>query len=219
MKRRAKSFVVIGGCFLLLCVVLIISFNQLSPIVHTRAEQYSRSHATKIINSAVEEVLTNGDYSRLVELDTDNEGNIKSLTCDSSSVNGLKNRVSLRILELLSDADKRALKIPLGNLSGIYLLSGRGTELTVRLIPSDSILTHVESSFETVGINQTWHKVVMKITLRLGIIVLGEHSEIEISESIVLADTVIVGKVPSSYTDINKIDDETLGDVVDFRAE
>ena len=33
-----------------------------------------------------------------------------------------------------------------------------------------------------------------------------------------LVDTVIVGRVPDSYTDIEKIDDETLGDIVDFKA-
>ena len=43
--------------------------------------------------------------------------------------------------------------------------------------------------------------------------------KLEIEDSVVVADTVIVGKVPDGYTAINKADGELIGDIVDFRAE
>ena len=33
------------------------------------------------------------------------------------------------------------------------------------------------------------------------------------------ADTVIVGKVPDAYTKIEKLDSDTVGDVIDFAAD
>jgi hypothetical protein len=51
------------------------------------------------------------------------------------------------------------------------------------------------------------------------IVILASTHTVETSDSIVIADTVIVGKVPDGYTAINKADNELIGDIVDFRAE
>lgn len=216
-KIKRRIFVALTALFLL-AVLFIASFNQLLPIVNARAVQYSRSHATKIINSAVKAVLEERDVSGLVSIRTDGNGNVLALSSDTYEINRLKSDVSLKILELLSQDVTETLKIPVGNLTGMYLLSGKGFGLSIRLIPTNSILTEVEGSFSEVGINQSWHRLTLKVTVNLGVIILGRHNDVEICDSIVISDTVIVGRVPDSYTDIEKIDDETLGDIVDFRA-
>ena len=207
-------------CLLFLTVLFIASFNTLFPIVNARAIQYSRSYATEVINTAVKAVLEENDteYSDIVKTATDSEGNVLSLSADTLAVNRLKSDVSLKILQILSDESRRVLHIPIGNLTGMYLLSGRGFKLSVRLIPTDSVLSVVESSLSEVGINQSWHRINMKVTVRLGVIILGKHNSVDITDSIVIADTVIVGRVPDAYTDIEKVDDDTVGDIVDFMA-
>lgn len=216
-KIKRRVFVVIVSLSLL-AVLFIASFNQLLPIVNARALQYSRSHATKVINTAVKTVIENNGYSELISVKTDSDGNVLSLSSDISEINRLKSDVSLEILKLLSTDGAQVLRIPIGNLTGMYLLSGKGFGLNIRLIPTDSVLTSVEGSFTEVGINQSWHRMTLKVTLKLGVIILGRHNTVEVCDGIVISDTVIVGRVPDAYTDIEKIDDETLGDIVDFKA-
>lgn len=217
MKKLKRRIVVSGVTLFCFLVLFIVSFNQLFPIVNARALQYSRSYATEVINSAVKTVLEE-ERTPIVKTVTDSDGNVRSLSVDMVELNRLKSEVSLKILEILSDDSRQVLHIPVGNLTGMYLLSGRGFRLSVRLIPTDSVLTETESSFSEVGINQSWHRISIKVALRLGVIILGRHSAIDVTDSIVVADTVIVGGVPDSYTDIEKVDDETIGEIVDFKA-
>ena len=216
-KAKRRIFIILTALFCLLAL-LIYSLSTLSPIIKARAVELSRSHATRVINTAVREVMEEGEYSELVEIKRDSEGNVLSLSANTSAINRLKSLVSLRILELLSREENSELKVPVGNLSGVYLLSGRGFSVSVRLIPTDSVLTTVESSFSDEGINQSWHRITMKVTLRLGVIILGEHTAVDVCDSIVIADSVIVGKVPDAYTEIERADADLVGDVVDFKA-
>lgn len=208
-------------CLLFLTVLFAVSFNSLMPIINAQAIEYSRSYATEVINLAGRAVLEEGgeEYSHVVTPVYDGASNVVSLSTDTLALNRIKTDVSLKVLEILSEDGRDSLSFPIGNLTGVYLLSGRGFRISVRLIPTDSVLVDTESSFTEAGINQSWHRITLKVTVRLGVIILGRHNSVEVCDGIVISDTVIVGRVPDSYTDIEKIDDETLGDIVDFKAE
>lgn len=218
MKKAKRRIFIILAVIFCLSALFIYTVSTLSPIIKARAVEYSRSHATRVINTAVHEVIEEGEYPELVEIKRDSEGNVLSISADTAAINKLKSSVSLKILELLSMDGNRDLKVPIGNLTGVYLLSGRGFSVYVRLIPTDSVLTTVESSFSDEGINQSWHRITMKVTLKLGVIVLGEHISVDVCDSIVIADSVIVGKVPDAYTEIERAEADLVGDVVDFKA-
>lgn len=219
--KKFKS-VTLKILILSLCLVLLflLSFNQLFDVINARAVQYSRSYATEVINRAVREVLdeTVTDGEAFVRLNADSDGNVLSLSIDTSEVNRFKSLVSLKILQILSDNGKKTLRMPIGNLTGMYVLSGRGFDLSIRLIPTDGVLTSVESAFGGMGINQSRHTLTLKVTVKLGVILLGEHTSVEVKDNIIISDTVIVGRVPDAYTNIEKADSETVGDIVDFKA-
>ncbi|MBR6633476.1 MAG: sporulation protein YunB [Clostridia bacterium] len=220
MKKIKRRVGVILLTLFFLLLLFIYSFNKLMPIVNAHAVQYSRSYATRVISESVKAVIEEKgtQYTDLVTLNSDTEGNVLSLSSNIVNINKMKSEVSLRILSVLSDDERRLLKIPIGNLTGMYLLSGRGFRLSIRLIPTDSVITSFESSFTEVGINQSWHRITMKITVKLGVIILGEHNTVEVTDSVVIADTVIVGRVPDAYTHIEDLDDETVGEIIDFKA-
>lgn len=217
LKKVRRRMAVILISLLFLTVLFIASFNQLLPIVNARAIQYSRSYATEVINLGIKSVLEE-EVSDVVRVAYDGNMSVVSLSTDTVALNRIKTEAALRILEILSEEGRGTLNIPIGNLSGMYLLSGRGFPLSIRLIPTDSVLVETESSFTEAGINQSRHRISLRVTLRLGVIILGRHNAVEVCDSTVISDTVIVGRVPDSYTDIEKIDDETLGDIVDFKA-
>ena len=83
----------------------------------------------------------------------------------------------------------------------------------------ESLLVETDSTFLSQGINQTRHTITLKLNIRMSIALFTKPRTFEVEDGIIIADTVIVGKVPNSYTDINKADGELIGDIVDFRAE
>ena len=61
---------------------------------------------------------------------------------------------------------------------------------------SDAALT---SAFSQAGINQTLHQLVMVVSVDVSVLVLGQTSSFTVNSEVVVAETVIVGDVPSTY--------------------
>ena len=205
---------------LLLTCLFAFSFNNLFPAINARTLQYSRSHATRVISEAVAMALEeeNVEYSDLVTVNKNSDGTVLYLGANTVNINKLKSAVSLKILETLDRDANGTIKIPIGNLSGMYLLTGRGFNLSVRLLPTDSLTSTITSEVEEVGINQSRHKISLTLNVTLGVLLLGRYSSIDIEDSILIADTVIIGPVPDAYTNVERLDSETCSDLIDFKA-
>ncbi|MBQ9975206.1 MAG: hypothetical protein IJP16_01760 [Clostridia bacterium] len=199
-------------------LILFLLFEmKLFPIIERLAIAEGRSFATVTVNGAIYDVLQENESGGLVTLERGSGGEIVSLSADTERINLIKSLVSREVQARLSDG-KSELSIPLGSLTGIKLLSGRGPNICVKALPVRSVTTDIGAVFLEAGINQTWHRVVLNVTLELDMLVLSHAIDCHVSDTVVLTDTVIVGRVPDAYTDINKIEDELLGDVVDFSA-
>ena len=191
---------------------------RLFPIVEKMSASLCRNYATRIINESVQEVmLTRVGEEEIVRFQKNDAGEIVSLSTDARRINLIKSYVSLEVEKRISKG-KSTLEIPVGNLVGAKVFSGRGPRIKVKLTPVRSVVSDTASLFSESGINQTLHKVYLKVELDVGMMVLSRPLDCRVSDTVVICETVIVGKVPDAYTDINKIEDEVLGDIVDFSA-
>ena len=69
-----------------------------------------------------------------------------------------------------------------------------------------------EHEFKSAGINQTLHTVKVKIAVSGSLIVSGYHEPINVSTSVIAAQTVIVGNSPDAFTNvIENENDNTAG--------
>ncbi len=204
--------------FVLLFLFFWVEFG-LFPIIERLALAGSRNFATVIINEAVRDVIVSEDLKdgEYVHFERDGEGGVVSLSTNTYLVNLVKSRVSVEIEKRLESSDTE-LYIPLGNVTGIKLFSGKGPRIRVTLTPVRSVTTDITSSFLESGINQTWHRVLLQVEVDVGLMLLSHSLDCRVGDTVVISDSVIVGRVPDAYTDINKIEDELLGDVVDFSA-
>lgn len=205
----------------LLLILAFWSVSRLRPIALSFAESRARNMALGVLSQSVEEVIekTQLRYDDLVSVEKDSEDNVTSLSTRVENVNTFKSEVSSKILEKLLEEGKRNISIPLGNLTGTLLLTGRGPSVKARIIEVSFAESRLESTFTQCAINQTRHTLNIKIKIIMQIAILTGVYSVETEDSIVVADTVIVGKVPDGYTSINKASDELIGDVVDFKAE
>ena len=55
------------------------------------------------------------------------------------------------------------------------------------------------SKFSQAGINQTLHQLTMVVSVDVAVLVLGQTSSFTVNSEVVVAETVIVGDVPSTF--------------------
>jgi sporulation protein YunB len=106
----------------------------------------------------------------------------------------------MRILGKLSEISTRELAIPIGTLTGSPLLAGRGPMIYVRAQSIGSATARFENQFAAAGINQTKHQISLVVDVSMSILLPGISTSAKVSNTFSVAETVIVGLVPESYT-------------------
>ena len=196
---------------LFLAVIIAISLFVVSyverffaPIIRTMAVSRSEVLLSQEIANEINETMSeNGiTYGDIISFVLDEEGRINAMTTNIVTANKLKSFLALSILTRITNVDETELSIPVGNLTGISILAGRGPEMKVKVIPIGSVQTELSSQFVSAGINQTQHRIIMTVTSNVDIILPSETVSTTVSVNVVIAETVIVGSVPESYAEI-----------------
>ena len=86
-----------------------------------------------------------------------------------------------------------------GSFTGIHLLSGRGPGVKIRISSIGNVETDLRSEFISQGINQTLHRVYLQVKCEVNILTPFQNINREITNQVLLAENVIVGKIPSTY--------------------
>lgn len=208
MKRgKKKKRIVLFIAVILGLSLFIVSYIERSfePIIRTMA--ISRSEvllSQEIANEVNETMIESGlTYGDIVSFVLDKDGRINAMTTNIITANRLKSSLALSILTRITNVDGTELGIPIGNLTGISVLAGRGPEMRVKVIPIGSVQTELSSQFLSAGINQTRHRIIMEVTSNVDIILPSETVSTTVSVNVVIAETVIVGSVPDTYAEIN----------------
>ena len=110
----------------------------------------------------------------------------------------------------------RDLSIPIGSLTGSALLAGRGPRITVRMESVGSSEANFHNAFTSAGINQTKHQIILTVDVSVSILLPGFTTATEVSNSFIVAETVIVGAVPDTYTSSTTESDTYLEDTKDY---
>lgn len=211
---------------LALCLVFLLFFNfGLYPGVSALALAAAKNEASGIVARAFSEnMATAGEsYGELVTLHFREDGGISGMSCHMSALNSARNALLAAVLLRIGEERVLSVGIPLGNLLGGELFSGRGPEIPVRILLARSASAHMESEFRSAGINQTMHRILFTVTLTLTVLTPSHPTEIVLQESFPVAETVIVGDVPDAFTQINRLTDtiteQDIDDIFDFGAE
>ncbi|MCI8755276.1 MAG: sporulation protein YunB [Oscillospiraceae bacterium] len=203
-KRRHRTAVKMVLAGILLCALLLGAEHRMRPMIETVAAYQARLLATRNINDAVLDIVQeeNVQYNNIVNVRQGIEGQVTSLTTDMVTMNRLKAQVTNRVSEYLEKQTMQEVKIPVGTLIGGSVFSGRGPLVEFRLFPAGYVETDLYNDFQPAGINQTLHRIMMTVKVRVVGVIPFYSVTADVNTSICLAQTVIVGKAPSSYTDI-----------------
>ena len=100
-------------------------------------------------------------------------------------------------------------------MTGIRFLSGIGPSIPIKLETSGNVETKVRSEFESTGINQTIHRLYLDVECKVSILTPYDTIEDSITNQIVLIENVIVGLIPSTYYNLEGMEEKNLLDIVE----
>jgi sporulation protein YunB len=174
---------------------------RLRPAIETLALSRTTNRVSETVSQAVSDcVAAQGlTYSELVTVETDEAGQITSLTRDLSAVSQLQAQLVSEITEALDPLREEAFDLPLGTLTGWLALSGRGPTVRVELLSAGDVMVNMTYDFEDAGINQTLHRVLADISVTVFLLIPGETMSATVDSQVCVAETVIVGQVPDTY--------------------
>jgi len=220
-KRQGKIY----ALFILISIVLISGIvvieQRMSELVIDIARQKVKSQAYIIISETIwREIDESGvTYDSLVGFEKDTQGNIRALKTDIIQVNKLKSKLSLDILHALENKEEMTVFVPLGSIFGTEVLSGFGPKIKIDVVPVGNVAADMENVIESAGINQTRHQIMMNINVKLSIVGMFKRSSVSVGTNVCIAETVIVGNVPESYTSIYASENEEVPESADIDSD
>ena len=152
------------------------------------------------VNAIVKDIMLDGDFDSagLVTLERSTDGSVSAVTTNVVAVNMLAAQVLERAVAQTAE-EQITVGIPLGNLMGSTLLSGKGPSIPVQLVMLSSSVAGFRSELTTAGINQTRHQILLDLNVAVSLLMPWRTVGTEVNTEILVSETVIVGKVPESY--------------------
>ena len=131
---------------------------------------------------------------------TDADGIITAVSVDTERVG----QVSSLVLEHMMDGDdgQVELDIPLETLFGVNFLPGLKLPLPVRILVLTTSDVSYHNELMSAAINQSKYQLYLNVKMDLDILVPWEHQTETVGTNVLLAETVIVGKVPQTYVEV-----------------
>ena len=200
-KRRIRGRTVVLLLLLAAAALFLLARMRLFPLIEDMAVTRVTNKTANLINEAIDEQIRKGavDYSSMVLLEKDGDGNVTALKTNISEINRLKTQILEKVNQEIMQLDVEQIGVPIGNLLMPELFSGRGPYIPVRVLSVRSSEAGFENQFSQAGINQTLHQIIMTITIQITIVTPAGTDLIETSSQVVVAETVMVGTVPNSY--------------------
>ncbi len=202
-RSRKRTFGTVLICISLFIILMsILMFvSHVRPMVIDIALASATDEITLAVNDIVSAMMSQGelDYSNLVTLEKDEQGNITALITNVSVINTVQSELTNRIVEHFFATDITPVSIPLGSLIGGAILSGRGPRVTFDILSVTNVATDFRHEFSSAGINQTRHQIMMDVEVTFGILLNRYRDYDTVLTEVSIAETVIVGKVPDTY--------------------
>lgn len=200
-------------CVLLVCLVLVAGIMlRLDCKLRPAILEIALSDLETVVNNTIDQVCiqdaADGEitYSKLVQLQYDQNGKLQGLTTDMATLNVLRADMTRAIGQALGKVEEHPIQVPLGTALGTALFSDLGPNIPVQVLSLESIAGYFESSFASAGINQTRHQIQMVLTVQVVLLLPGGTYDRTFTNKITVAESILMGDVPSHYSYFSQFD-------------
>ena len=211
VSRKKRFLRTVLFLLVLLIVLLPLSVALLSvnmrPAMTALAIARIRSVAARAMNDAILESM--GDetnYARLIQVHESSE-RVYMLQANTHKMNILAADCAEAAQERIAQMGDQGISIPIGTITGISFLAGKGPSLKVTFSPAGSVQSEFNSEFVSSGINQTLYRVNLLLTASVRLVMPGVSETISVRAEAAIAESIIVGDVPEVYTNVASEED------------
>lgn len=205
--------------FITIITIAIVTFtmaiNSINPVFEKLCEDKAKSIATIICNEESTKIIKQYKYEDLVTIYKDSEENITMIKSNITPINLIISDSAEKIQKRLNSIEQEQIGIKLGSFVKTKLFSGIGPTIPVKLSTTGNVETDLRSEFESKGINQTIHRIYLQVDCKVNILTPYTVFEESISNQILIAENIIVGKIPQSYYNFEGINQSSAIDIIE----
>ena len=211
-KKPLKILLLTACIFVTGCIALLLVINDnMRPALTAIAEARITALAVSAMNDAIMERMDDNSYTSLITA-YDNGEKVYMIQADTRQMNMLASDCCAAAQTRIAAMGEQGVSVPLGTVSGITYLSGRGPGIRVLFTPVGSVESDFDSELVSSGINQSLYRVNIRLTSTIRLIMPGVSHSIEVSAKAAIAESIIVGEVPQVYT--NVADEEDMMNLI-----
>lgn len=200
---------------IVVCITcLVLTIRSASGHFYEAVKNTSEYQAVQLMNTYIDDgvlkTTSNYDDNIFIHIGKNNKGQVISVETNTMEVNRFAAQLSENILEGIKQNEKVRIKAPIGSSSGSGLFSSFGFFIPYRIVPAGKVYVKPESIFKSAGINQTVHRLKMKVIVEVKILfpLMGKVEKME--RDILISETVIMGDVPEKIMGINSLGENSL---------
>lgn len=220
--RHRLGLKLIGTAVILLGFAGILQL-MIRPNIVNVCEYNSKAVTISLIDDAINERLVelgdDANYGNLVKLSYTSDGKVASIESNTKLINRIKNDMLTEINDRLMKGETENVDLTVGTLSGIPLFHGSGPTVRMEVEPKGYADAVFISEFTDAGLNQTLHRMIMRTTVSVTAFIPMYSVETKVSGDFLIAETVIIGNVPESFTHVVSEDKDIVDAINDFEAE
>ena len=195
IRTRAQKLLLFSILVTLFLFPVNAFYDRVTPLLADAAFPLANAY----ISESVSRYAAGYDLGELVVLEANESGVISNIRTDTERINEIK---ASFISELTKELKKSTVKIgvPIGDIIALPATLGNGPSLPIRITVYSSTVTDIKSEFTTAGINQTLHRITMSVAVEYTLVFPNmKTKKTTVTTEIPLAETVIIGQVPSYY--------------------
>lgn len=199
-KFKSKKSLIIIVLIFFIFLISLYYFNIMLPIIKTYSKAEVNSATEKAVNMAISNVINRTlNYDTLIDINYNSSGEIVSFSANQYEINTITREIVKETQYQMNTLGIDGLNIKLGTFLGVPFFVERGPNINLKLMPIGAVNGEFISKFNSVGINMTKHSLFLYVNTHVSIVLPINNYEIITSTQVLLAESIIVGKVPEVY--------------------
>lgn len=201
--RKEKSFVFFLVLLVVFSSVTTIYTQKIEPILYNFTKAKAYTLAMNATEKAILSKIQNISYDGIISKQYGENGKLVALYANTGEINRISNELILEIESNILKVEVSDINIPLALFLDLGIIGGGNAKINIKAIPLGDTKIECVSQFDSVGINQTRHRILLDVktyyTIISPVYIKNEcyHTEV------LLAETIINGEIPSSYINLD----------------
>ena len=205
MKKRKRITAIIVLIFAVFSLYFYYA-KLIDPVIRSYTKAKINAITEQALNIAVSNVINASiNYDSVINIASTNTGEIAYLNANQYIINTISREVVKNAQELMLTIGEDGVAVPLGTFSGLSIFNGRGPNVKLQMVPVGIVASNFNSVFTSVGINNTLHQLLLNVSAKVEFILPLKNCVVNIEQSVLLCEAIVVGKVPEVYFGNNNI--------------